>query len=786
MSSDSKTTPEALVARTRLKPSFQPTGWPNTQASPDPSSKPAIGAGSLSRTRRARPPPIPGPQSPLSTVTEAPAMVPLNATPSPAATSSGVLRRLGVLIEVKGLPSAPGATSPSRAATASTPPAGHVRMPCRDPLEIHLQGSLLTVDGQQFSPRAIVYQGEPLAWLKERGFNSVWLEAPPSAALAAEARQHGMLIVGPSPTGLRPGGANARRLPEMTLGVFLPTSRAMAAAEATQVAGQLERAKSTDWRPMITRAATSAPQVCRVTDILLVGRAPLNTSLELADEPACLAAQGLLARPGTPCWAEVQTEPPAAIQRQMELLAHSWLPRVTVEPEQIRLLTYSALAGGARGVVFQSSHRLDGEDPQDRLRAATLTLLNRELAVLSPWIAASAGHTVIETSDPDTRAVLLNMDRAKLLVVLRCPRYAQMVTGEPAAETTSVVVPGVPPSYMIFRVKPTALETLEGQRVTGGTRVVINEPEPVSLVLLSGDSRASSALSRSLAAESRAVAEQEVFLARQMMTLVENVDQQLSAARTPRPPRAEQQLAAARRQLDHGVQLLESNDAGGCLRMIRQSQSTLRRLRWQHWALAAESETTPLSLPFTTHFAMLPYHWSAHENVSSASTGPNLLVGGEMESLEQLMAAGWRHMQPEGETHSVDVRLMAPAHSGQTALRLSAKQPRHAGAGPPLAIVSPAVAFEPGQLVCFRCWVRALPPPEGGASLEIETWPGGAALAERMRVAPEWRELKLYRVIDDDGQARFTFRLLGPGEAWIDEVSIAPVEFSQSALTSDE
>ena len=107
-----------------------------------------------------------------------------------------------------------------------------------------------------------------------------------------------------------------------------------------------------------------------------------------------------------------------------------------------------------------------------------------------------------------------------------------------------------------------------------------------------------------------------------------------------------------------------------------------------------------------------------------------------------------------GGAAAADVQLIEQPKSGRYALRLSAGGPRRAVERPPLEIISPSVACQPGQVVCIHCWVRATAPPGGGTALEIETWPGGPEMAERVRALAEWRELNLYRVADDDGQVR--------------------------------
>ncbi len=71
----------------------------------------------------------------------------------------------------------------------------------------------------------------------------------------------------------------------------------------------------------------------------------------------------------------------------------------TLEPEQIRLLAYHAIASGARGLWFRSDSRLDATDRHSILRAKTLQWLNLELVLLEPWAATGQHEVELATGD---------------------------------------------------------------------------------------------------------------------------------------------------------------------------------------------------------------------------------------------------------------------------------------------------------------------------------------------------------------------------------------------------
>ena len=62
-------------------------------------------------------------------------------------------------------------------------------------------------------------------------------------------------------------------------------------------------------------------------------------------------------------------------------------PPTVVGPEQIRLLVYTAISSGSRGLLFLSDSSLEAQDGETRQRVMTLQLLNLELETIEPWAA---------------------------------------------------------------------------------------------------------------------------------------------------------------------------------------------------------------------------------------------------------------------------------------------------------------------------------------------------------------------------------------------------------------
>jgi len=268
----------------------------------------------------------------------------------------------------------------------------------RPPVEF--DGAALVIDSRAVFPRMIRHQGEPLAWLRQLGFNMVLTTRPPTVELLDEARRCGMWLVSPPPwqpvdespeeqrhwseveISSRYDPVLAWYLGDDLTSEQLPTIR--------RWSEQIRRADRKRTRPLVCHAETGLRGFSRHVSVLLTRRQPLGTTLELNDYVTWLRQRPELARPGTPTWTAIQTQLSSDVSTQLDALpgfaATGVPPSATYE--QIRLLVYAAMASGMQGLCFESQSRLDAEDGATKLRAATLELINHELNLIEPWASA--------------------------------------------------------------------------------------------------------------------------------------------------------------------------------------------------------------------------------------------------------------------------------------------------------------------------------------------------------------------------------------------------------------
>ncbi len=660
---------------------------------------------------------------------------------------------------------------------------------------VELVGSVLTAGGSPLFPRAIRHRGEPLTFLKQLGFNAVWLDGPASRELLKQADRLGLWLICPPPRPTSPYVPEHRvaALPKIgpeydqVLAWDLGRRLSKDQLEATRIwAEQVRLADRRPLRPLVCQPDGELLAYSRRVDsllVLLIDRQPLGTSLELADYARWVRRQPRLARPGTTIWTTVQTQPSEALLGQLKALEPGLPPPISVPPEQIRLLAYMAVASGSRGLLFQSHSPLSANDPQTRQRAMALELLNFHLHLLEPWAAAGSYLSDAAGNRPEVGGAVLQTDRARLLLPIWAAPRGQIVLGQSAAHGVSLVVPGVSESSGAYLMVPGGLQPLRHQRVTGGMRVTLDEFGLSAAVLLAQDPLIVDSLTRRLAAMAPRAAELQRYLAVQKLVTVQHVVEQLAAgdsgSMAETVKRSAGWMDTARKDLQSCDGRLAAKDYQAACLYARRAMRALRLIEQAYWQPAAGRLTSPLTSPGTVSFATLPWHQRLLARIGAGRWGPNRLRGGDFESLQTMFDAGWNHFQhPSAGLLTTADLLPAAARSGFSGLRLTAeaedpKRPPAVVETPPLWITSPAVAVEAGQLVCIEGWVQVPEAITGSVDgLMIIDSLSGEPLAERIRQTDGWKRFVLYRVAVESGPMTVTFALSGRGQAWLDDVTI--------------
>lgn len=673
---------------------------------------------------------------------------------------------------------AAGATSP-----ATVSPLGTAS---NSAAQVRLEGSILTVNGRPLFPRLIQYQGEPLSLLKQLGFNGIWLAQPPTVEIIQEADRQGLWIVGPPP--LPPGapadgssaaiGDGFQRVLAWDIGSRLTGEQ----LEGTrQWAGLVRAADHRHSRPLICRPENELWAYSHFASPLVMGRSPVGTSLEMADYGTWVRERPRLARPGTPVWTSVQTQPAPTLREQWAVLGRGETVPTAVANEQLRLLVYTAITAGSRGLIFESDSRLDLPDADTRSRATALELLNLELDLVEPW--AVRGHFVAAVPGVKTGVVaaLLQIERARLLVPIWSAPGAQFVAGQAAAHGVSFIVPSVPESHRAYEVTPGGLRPIHHLQVTGGKHVTLDEFGLTSLVLLTQDPLFLNSLTQRAREIGPRAAELQRNLAVDKLRMVEQVHARL-AARFP-VPQATEWISLAKKSLQSSDGSLAAKDTAGAYAHANRAMRPLRVLERVDWEATAARLRWPVASPAAVSFRTLPWHVAMMDFVANARPGPNQLPGGDFDDLAAMLQSGWRHVQHSmtGVRGECDLSPSA-AHSGRFGLRLAAQAADRQSASlliesPPVWMNSPEVTVSPGSLIRIQGWVHVPAPITGSVDgLLILDSITGEPLAARIDETTGWVQFTLYRVANGSGRVSLTFALSGLGEAWIDDVTIQQLE----------
>lgn len=673
-------------------------------------------------------------------------------------------------------------------------------MPTAPRRNVKLDGLILWVDGYPMLPRIIRHRGEPLKFLKDIGFNTVWLQRLPTPEVLEEASRLRLWLIcppprpapttttnedGPSPDGSPAVAPMASIGPEFdcVLAWDLGDDLTGPDLEATQRwANQIHVADHRGNRPLICRPRTDLRSFSRPANLLLIDRRPLGTSLEMNEYSTWVHQQPLLASLGTPIWTTVQTQPNESLRQQLLALEPGYAPPLAVSPEQIRLLVYTAVASGSRGLVFLSETPLDAPDPETRQRAMTLELLNLELQLIEPWAAAGSFVDTNKSKNfPEVTSVLLRTDRASLLLPLWLSPRSQCVPSQSAANTVTLETSGVPVTSEAYEITPRGVQSIRHGLSPRGLAVTLNEFGLTTQILIAHDPTIVGDVRDRAKQIGRRSAELQRNLAAQKLNTVYAIARQLDS-RTP-VKSAASWFDTAQKELQLCDRQLAANDSQGAAQSAQRAGRSLRLIERAYWDAATGKLVSPITCPAATSFETLPCHWRFVDRLASSQFSRNRLDGGDFEDLGTMMRAGWRHIFHSSSTVKTAVDLIPQAaHGGWLGVRLvvapvNLKEPPAVVETPPILFVSPAVQVEAGQIVCIHGWVQVLTDITASTDglLIVDSF-SGEALADRIGKTKGWREFAMYRIAPQSGPMCVTFAMSGIGEAWLDDVAIQVLE----------
>jgi hypothetical protein len=464
------------------------------------------------------------------------------------------------------------------------------------------------------------------------------------------------------------------------------------------------------------------------------------------------------------------------------------------QPEQIKLLAYTALGAGCRGLGFWSDRFLaDSHQGRDRLLA--MALLNQELQLLEPMLESAETPAWIDTSRGEVKAAVFRTDRGMLVVPMWVGGGAQFVPGQAALANFSFVVPQVPAGTQAWEVSPGEVRVLKTERVVGGVKVTLPEFGLTTAIVFTADNSQTGLLVhfQNGAYRMRKIAAQWAHdLAVLELDKVSRINEELVRAGHALPD-GEALLKDARARLNTCVNRWNDQEYREAYLEANRALRPLRILMRGHWELANKELDTPVASPYAVSFYSLPRHWQFIEQVKLAEARPSVLPGGDFEVLPTRAPSAWQVQPVSLDSRWVELQarqVPEEPKEGKQCLLLEVKArnlPGPDGKVPPapmalertfLAVHSPVVPLAPGSLVRISAWVRipaTISASPDGALLYDSA--GGEPLAVRLTgELKQWRKVTIYRRVPSSGQISITLALTGIGKVYFDDIRIEPLQ----------
>jgi hypothetical protein len=724
------------------------------------------------------------------------------------------------------LPGSPAAGAPANPAkTTSLPrPAGRA-------VDVRFSQDQLLVNNQRFFLRGIRHSDAPLETLRDAHFNTIWVDHSASPTLLQQAADLGFWLIPSLPVTIDQQLTSAdtlsrevSRFPTGDAVLFWDLGGALTYEQSAAVARSVRVVAGADpGRPIGGDVWDGFQPYSRTLNLLGVHRWPLMTTLELPKYREWLNQRRLLANPGTFLWTWIQTHLPEWYTNLVyeHSGATGFNEPVGPEPEQIRLLTYTALAAGCRGIGFWSDRFLaDSHQGRDRLQV--LALLNQELEMLEPLlVAVDAPPVWIDTSVPEVKAAVLRTPRAVLVLPMWLGNGAQFVPGQSAAVQVNMVVPQVPQSTQPWEVTPGEIRAgLRPERVPGGTKITLPEFGLTTAVVFTSDTALIVRFQEQVKAKRQLAAQWTRDLAYLELAKMVKVEDQLEKIGHGMPD-AKRRIKDAQDRLKTCDELWNNRLFGDAYREAQRALRPVRVLMREQWEKATKALTTPVATPYAVSFYTLPRHWSLMDLVQKMKPGPSVLPNGDFELDTTKPMAGWVRQDltldevalsarrvPEVEVEIARPRAASPAST--TGLPGNNPLPKPAPAAPPrivkeppkegrqcllleikpkdpanvpaalqrtyLGINTPPVHLPPGTWVQISGWVRipkAITASADGALLFDSA--GGEPLGVRLTDVTPWKLFTLYRKVPPSGSLQVTMALTGLGKVYFDDIRIQPL-----------
>jgi hypothetical protein len=707
-------------------------------------------------------------------------------------------------------------------------PANTVSLP-RHSSVVDFSANRLTVGKKPILFRAVRYTDTMLPVLRNAGFTTVCFDNKVNPALIKEAAELGLWVVPEfritNDEGLALSPEDITRQIQLYADndsiLFRRINGILSFEQATMVARATQTARGADpGHPIAADVWDGMMPYSRSVNLVGVHRFPLMTTMEMPKYREWLENRRRLANPGIFTWTWIQTHLP---DWYSELLYNQsaqaeFKEPVGPQPEQIRLLAYTALSSGCRGLAYWSDRFL-ADSHQGRDRLLCCALLNQEMDMLEQMLVTAEEAPVwIDTSVIDIKAAVLRCQQGVLVIPIWQGRFSQFVPGQAAISKLIMTVPQVPKTTQAWEVSPGDVRGLKTERVEKGVRVTLPEFGLTSMVVFTSDTNLMGRFQDQARAKRQVAAQYSHDMALYEYEKVVKVQAQLEQLGSTIPD-ANGLLEDSKRRLQKSKELWDARNFSEAYHEANRALRPVRILMRAQWEKAVRGLDTPVASPYAVSFYTLPRHWQFMDQVRKSTVGANQLKGGDFEIIPERVQETWKksseslddveliaervtelnvprvevkELKPltkEGKKEEVKKAAPPPPvnkvrefpKEGKQCAMLQIK-PHKGKPMPPalertqVALTSSDVKLPPGTLVQISGWVNVPAPivasPDGALMYDNA---GGDPLAIRWTDPTPWKKFTVFRRVPASGTINVTLALTGIGTVYFDDVRVEPL-----------
>lgn len=401
---------------------------------------------------------------------------------------------------------------------------------------VEMQHDRILIDGRPSIPIFAPHHGESADRLREMGLTVVWIDDYQDRERILDLQQHGLWAMATPPRGSASApdtaGKVAVKLEDFQAeypGILFWYLGTRVPGEASDIVNsQVRLIRSADrlLRPVFADIGGQERSYSRALDGVGLTRHPLHTAFSTLDYRRFLSLKIRQLLPGTfvTTWIQTEIEPVNGVLRS---------PLPVVEPEQIRLLTWTALAAGVRGIGYWKSTGFDSTLPGARERELVIAITNQEIELLEPWLStqsvidhrtvpvsksASRPHqnweeeeTVFgsgaieqrqrarerlaaqrEPSKASTRGGTIELasihgPNGQLLIPIWHDPNTQFVPGRMAIRNLEMVIPGIEDTATVWELSTTGVRTVPAKSGPSGKSIRLDRFDQVAALVVSTD-----------------------------------------------------------------------------------------------------------------------------------------------------------------------------------------------------------------------------------------------------------------------------------------------------------